>query len=194
MAVFEIAYKITGGHEGGYVNDPHDYGGETYKGISRRAHPYWPGWKIIDELKRATGFPAILYEHTTLNKKVVEFYKIEYWDYCRLDDLNNQEVANELYDSSVNLGKYTVAHYFQRAINVANDRGRYYPDIERDGIIGKETLNAFHQHPRPETILKILNVLQGYKYISIAEYNPVQEKYINGWFKRVFEISLNGDA
>ena len=27
-------------HEGGYVNDPHDTGGETNMGISKRAYPH----------------------------------------------------------------------------------------------------------------------------------------------------------
>lgn len=40
------------GHEGGYANHPADKGGETYRGISRKANPDWVGWKYIDEVKR----------------------------------------------------------------------------------------------------------------------------------------------
>ncbi|HBF18469.1 MAG TPA: hypothetical protein DDW81_00145 [Cryomorphaceae bacterium] len=51
MADFEWAYRHTSNKEGGYVNDPSDYGRETYRGISRRWHPYWEGWKIVDEVR-----------------------------------------------------------------------------------------------------------------------------------------------
>ena len=37
MADFRLAYKKIEAAEGGYVNDPDDKGGETYKGISRKA-------------------------------------------------------------------------------------------------------------------------------------------------------------
>ena len=37
---FKDAVKIILKHEGGYVNDPVDPGGETNMGISKRAYPY----------------------------------------------------------------------------------------------------------------------------------------------------------
>ena len=39
MADFNDAFDETMGHEGGYVNDSNDAGGETYRGISRRFNP-----------------------------------------------------------------------------------------------------------------------------------------------------------
>lgn len=36
---FDIAFERLIGHEGGYVNDPRDPGGETKYGISKRAYP-----------------------------------------------------------------------------------------------------------------------------------------------------------
>jgi lysozyme family protein len=36
---FPQAFKIVVGEEGNYVNDPHDPGGETKYGISKRAYP-----------------------------------------------------------------------------------------------------------------------------------------------------------
>ena len=37
--------------EGGYANDPNDSGGETFRGVSRRNWPKWPGWPLIDRAK-----------------------------------------------------------------------------------------------------------------------------------------------
>ena len=36
---FDVAFERLIGHEGGYVNNPSDPGGETKFGISRRAYP-----------------------------------------------------------------------------------------------------------------------------------------------------------
>ncbi|MBW1801582.1 MAG: hypothetical protein JRJ85_12745, partial [Deltaproteobacteria bacterium] len=44
MAKFDEAFEKTTAIEGGYVFDPDDAGGETYKGISRRFNPSWGGW------------------------------------------------------------------------------------------------------------------------------------------------------
>ena len=62
MADFRLAYKKIEAAEGGYVNDPDDKGGETYKGISRKANPDWDGWISIDQIKKAhpTTFKNIL--------------------------------------------------------------------------------------------------------------------------------------
>ena len=56
MADFTKAYALTAAYEGGYVDDPEDAGGETYRGISRRYHPSWQGWQIIDTLKNRFCF------------------------------------------------------------------------------------------------------------------------------------------
>jgi len=46
-------------------------------------------------------------------------------------------------------------------------------------------LAAVNQHPRPALLLKLLNVLQGYKYVEIAEATKTQEKFVASWFSRV---------
>ena len=50
MARFDEAIKKILDHEGGYVNNPKDKGGETYMGISRKAHPKSKVWSIIDKV------------------------------------------------------------------------------------------------------------------------------------------------
>ena len=104
MANFEIAYKRTCKFEGGYVNDDADSGKETYKGISRTANPKWSGWKIIDSCKKQKGFPKNLDNDQTLQSLVCQCYKENYWNPIWGDKLSNQEVANDLYDTAVNMG------------------------------------------------------------------------------------------
>ena len=56
MADFNIAFNKVVFHEGGYVNDPEDRGGETYMGISRRAHPSSNIWYHIDKVTKKYSF------------------------------------------------------------------------------------------------------------------------------------------
>ena len=49
MAIFNSAFQITMGNEGGYANNPADSGGETYKGIAKNYWPNWEGWTAVDQ-------------------------------------------------------------------------------------------------------------------------------------------------
>jgi lysozyme family protein len=187
MALFKPAYDITRKVEGEYANDPTDRGGETYKGIARKKNPQWEGWKIVDSLRNKAGFPKILDANQPLVNLVLDFYKKEYWNVHKLDSVNNQLIANELFDTSVNMGIGTAGIFLQRVLNVSNVGGNYYPDLKIDGNIGAVTIAALNKHPRPVNVLKGLNCLQGAKYIEICEANPAQEKYYHGWMERVME-------
>ena len=108
--------------EGGYVNDPDDAGGETYMGISRKANPKWRGWSIIDAIKRQNkntkNLNKLLRENTDLNGLVERLYKNNYWDIIELDDIPNQEIANQLFDTCVNCGVTRAITIAQKVIGM----------------------------------------------------------------------------
>jgi len=118
MADFHIAHKKTARNEGGYANDPADRGGETWKGIARKFHPNWPGWKIIDEYKIYKDFKSRLARDEHLDKLLLEFYRVEFWNRIRGDEIRHQIVANSLYDSAVNMGVSQAIKLAQRALKV----------------------------------------------------------------------------
>lgn len=192
MAIFSLAYKKTMTHEGGYANDPEDAGGETWKGISRVYHASWEGWHIIDSYKNQPNFPKNLEFASTKLQELVELqYKRMYWDVNRLDEMP-QDVAEELFDTGVNLGVGRAAKYLQIALNCLNrnqDPG-FYSDLVVDGNIGPKTLMALitlttKAQNDKVVLLKMLNVLQGYHYIEYMGKSPTQEKYARGWYSRV---------
>jgi lysozyme family protein len=188
MANFDEAYSITYKHEGGYSMDKDDVGGETYKGIARRYHPSWGGWSVIDLLKTKPNFPQSAYDHGPLNDAVKKFYKEKYWDINLLDYLSSQEVANEMFDTGVNMGTHRAAKFLQQALNLLNKNGKLYADIVVDGKIGRNTLKAFNaciNYRGDEYLYKILNILQGNHYLEYMSKSPTQEKFAYGWLKRV---------
>jgi len=70
MAEFKPAFQNTITTEGGYVNDPQDPGGETYKGIARKIYSKWSGWQTIDMLKRQSGFPGNIDKDVSIQQSV----------------------------------------------------------------------------------------------------------------------------
>lgn len=191
MADFKTAYSKTMGHEGGYVHDPDDAGGETYKGIARKYNGDWDGWVTIDECKKMVScdqFPECLDEKDDLQDSVHGFYKAKYWDVYKLDSFASQEVAEEMFDTGVNMGTGRAAKFLQKSLNYLNRNGSLYSDLTVDGAIGPASLSALDtifSKGDDVTLLKMLNVLQGQHYMNYMDKDPVQKKYARGWFKRV---------
>jgi lysozyme family protein len=110
MADHSLAHKEVMKVEGGYANDPIDNGGETWRGIARKFHPSWLGWRIIDKVKKANpGFTTALLNRLLGADKELErlelaFYKVEFWDMIKGDQINDQATATMIYDNAVNVG------------------------------------------------------------------------------------------
>jgi lysozyme family protein len=188
MANFDEAYDITMGNEGTYSNDPDDAGQETYCGISRRFNPKWAGWAIIDVSKDDADFPKCLDSNNVLATMVKNFYKTTYWDVFAGDEISSQVIANELYDTGINMGVGRVVGFLQSALNLLNKNGKLYSDISEDGKFGNGTLSTLEaclSLGEEKLIYKIMNVLQGNHYIEYAKKDSKQEKYMRGWFTRV---------
>mgnify|MGYP005764268419 FL=1 len=130
MAKFIDAYKKVLNNEGIYSNDPDDAGGETYKGISRRANPNWDGWISIDAIKKAhpTTFKGILKKTPELEKKVQDLYKDKYWDCFELDDVPSQLVAEQMFDTAVNQGQTAAIKFAQRVLDL-RETGKWSLDL-----------------------------------------------------------------
>lgn len=108
MADFNIAFEKIVFNEGGYVNDPDDAGGETYMGISRRAHPNAIIWKHIDKItakyKTAKTITKYLKQNKELTQEIKALYKSDYWAPLKLSVEKSQRLANQIFDSAVNRG------------------------------------------------------------------------------------------
>jgi lysozyme family protein len=197
MADFTTAYNQTLGHEGGYVNDPQDRGGETYKGIAREFHPRWNGWEVIDKLKDEPDFPDCLATHDSLQRMVKQFYKDRFWNPAELDVMESQQLADELFDTGVNQGMQSAIEYMQEALNMLNRDEEDFHDIAVDGVFGKQTRQAYQQYLATgawstrsvqaciRTLVKLINALQAERYINIVRNDASQERFMFGWLNRV---------
>lgn len=96
---FEEAFERLMGHEGGYVNDPRDPGGETKWGISKRSYP------SVD-IKSLTRQGA------------AEIYRRDFWGALGAAPA---AVKFQAFDFAVNSGISTAIRKLQAAIGVADD-------------------------------------------------------------------------
>lgn len=121
MARFDEAIKKILDHEGGYVNNPKDKGGETYMGISRKAHPKSKIWSIIDKVtikyKTVSTINKYLKQNAELTKLIKDIYKREYWNPFNLDKEKNQRLANQIFDNAVNMGVTKTKNMLARVKN-----------------------------------------------------------------------------
>lgn len=160
--------------EGGYSNHPADRGGPTNFGITEqvaRAHGYKGDMKA---LPRATA---------------VAIYKTRYWTGPKFDQVAAlcPAIADEMFDTGVNMGVGRAGKFLQRALNALNRQASDYPDISTDGLVGPMTLHALRGFMAKrgaaggEVLRKALDALQGEFYLSLAESSPNQEAFVYGW-------------
>jgi lysozyme family protein len=194
-AIFDKTYGATVKIEGGYVHDPADSGGETYRGISRRAWPDWPGWPRIDASKALVVQPlaalgGVLAADAELQALVKEFYRAHFWNALRCHEVAalSVDVAVEVFDTAVNAGSRRAVVILQRCLNALNRRGADYPDLAADGDLGPVTLEALRRYllrralDGESVLLKMQNCLQGAHYVALAEAREKDEAFVYGWF------------
>jgi lysozyme family protein len=186
MSDFNISYKTVMAIEGGYVNNPSDKGGETYKGISRKNFPAWTGWLLVDAGKGRKNFEAYLAGNGTLQTAVEVFYKDTFWNRMHLSEIENQSIALELFDTGVHMGQTTAVMFVQRALNLLNRNGKDYPDTNVDGLMGRKTIDLVNNHKTPRRVYDLLNTMQGARYIAICEKDKTQEQFMYSWLSRVY--------
>ncbi len=156
MADFDKAIVKTLAHEGGakFTDDPDDPGGATKYGISQRAYPNLDIRNLTEQQAR-------------------EIYKRDYWDRVRGDDIESQAIAENIFDTAVNMGVRTASRLAQLALGIE----------PADGIIGSQSLKVINDSDEAlfianYTLAKIA------RYAAICNRNRSQRKYLLGWINR----------
>lgn len=169
MANFTEAVAKTELWEGGYVNNPSDSGGETYRGISRNNWPNWEGWAIIDAAKLQPSFPKSLDSDSNLQGMIVQFYHDNFWRY---DGIVDDEVAWKVFDLGVNVGVVHAVKILQQAVGV-----------QTDGMYGPKTEAAANLHPYG-SLVPIIKISAENYHKAIEATHPQDAEFLAGWLRR----------
>lgn len=162
------------GREGGYSNHPADKGGPTR-------------WGITEQVARAYGYKGDM--KTLPRDTAAAIYKRRFWTDVRFDQVAAvyPKVAEEMFDTGINMGQSVAAKFLQRALNLLNMGATTYPDMTVDGLIGAMTIagmNSFKQRrgdAGEAVLLKALDGFQVGRYADITEARPANESFFYGW-------------
>ena len=159
MSKFDEIIEVVLEHEGGYVNDPKDPGGETNFGIAKRSHP------DVD-IKNLTKEGA------------KEIYKEVYWDKNKVESLP-EELWHIYFDMCVNQGKSRAVKIIQRAVNGKGG------SLTVDGGMGPMTIAAIG---KSRVELDRVRAYRVKYYVDLVTRKPDLERFYFGWFKRALEV------
>lgn len=97
---YDVAFDRIMGHEGGYVNNPADPGGETKWGISKRSYPHLEIASLTREDAKA-------------------IYYRDFWG--KVGGMLTPGVMYQVFDAAINHGAGNATRMLQRAVGVADD-------------------------------------------------------------------------
>jgi lysozyme family protein len=177
MADFQKIVQQTLLHEGGYCNDTHDQGGETYKGISRKYYPDWVGWSFIDHQKILRNFPGNLETVVNLERWVLDFYHAGFWEPIQGATIKEETVAASIFDFAVNAGVST-------ALLLASISAGMPATKIADTVL----INALNEQ-EPKQFLTTYCLAKIIRYQHITAKSPDNRRFFYGWVQRALSFS-----
>ncbi len=161
-------------HEGGYVNDPDDSGGETNKGITIGTFKKYAKEDLgieptSENLKKITDDQATI------------IYRKRYWEpkgFCKIED---DKVSLMIYDWTITSGG--AAKKVQELLIDEFDK-----KINADGGIGSKTIEAINSVEDQDKLLKRIGAIRKEYYTNLAikdGKHTKNYKFLDGWHNRV---------
>ena len=176
-ADFAQAYQHLYKYEGGWVNDPADRGGETYRGIARKAWPSWIGWNRVDAIKDGRSVTAAVKSEidgdSTLKSMVKAFFKTNYWDKYGFGKIADQSLAHITWDWTIGTNSLKMASFAWKALG----RSGQAP-------AAKEVVMELAASKDPEKVFNRFKKLRAAHHQNVVEDKPSQAKFLKGWLKR----------
>lgn len=157
--------------------------GLTFYGIYETAHPYWEGWEYIYlMLKKVNGNYArageLILENDNLVEQVKKFYYDKFWQPLRLNLIESQHVAEEMFFFYMNTGNR------KKTIRMAQLIVGAVPD----GIMGRETVTKLNSFSEKE-FDRAYDLKEMEYHARLVQANPKQYLLnLVGWIRRDVKI------
>lgn len=164
MADFNEAIALVLKHEGGFVNHPKDPGGATNMGITYNTYKQY-----AVQLGLTVSIQSLKSLHIS---QIAKIYKVGYWDKIKGDRIKDQQVANIIFDSYVNMGN-TAIRIVQKELGLL-----------RDGKFGEVTLAAVNT-AEPRLLFNRIKQARVLFYRSLVLRKPTMRVFAKGWSNRI---------
>lgn len=181
MAFFQPAIDITLAYEGGYQNHPSDPGnynsdgvlvGTNY-GITPNVYEEYFGW-----VPTASAMQGLQ------KSQAQDIYKKNFWDYYDIGQINNQNVANQIFDLTVLHGN------FKWIIN--NALNEYGISRSESDPLTPSVISDINAMKNPDKFNDLLVKYRKAYFDKIINDNPSLAVFRNGWITRADGFKLNG--
>jgi len=194
MADFKIAVAKTIKNEGGdkYTETEGDRGDATKYGISEKTmyvivHDRYHHLECSTYLKDLLS-PILKIESAKDKVKRLtmdqakEIYKIFFWDANRYGEINDQSIAEKVFDMAVLMGAPQANKCLQKFFNWDHIGNGI---LGVDGIIGDITLECLNDDRCLNFVLNEFKLNCTKYFISICNKDKSQSKFLLGWLNRI---------
>jgi lysozyme family protein len=160
-SIFEKVVPFINVIEGGHSEGIDDFGGETKYGISKREFPQ------ID-------IPSLTFP------QACAILEENYWRKYRIYEIENQQVANQVFLLLINMNPLKAGRIIQKAINAC---GSCLVNIKIDGVLGSKSIWAINLL-NSDWLMDRIRVEECRYYLQFADENVSQQGKLRGWIRR----------
>lgn len=172
MANIDILSPFILSWEGGFVNDPHDRGGATNRGVTIAT------WRQVGYDKNGDGKIDVTdLKLITADDAKNRVMKPHYWDRYQADRIKSQSVANIVVDWVWASGAHGITKVQQLL------------GVKVDGIVGEKTLAAINAQA-PRQLFDKIKAARVAFIEGIVARNPSQRRFRKGWLTRLDYIKF----
>jgi lysozyme family protein len=153
---------------------------------------HWSGWAIIDSL--LAQYPGatirtlnqLFAENEALQGNIQAFYKANYWDDLNLSLINDQQIADNMFDCSVNPCIDGAGKVLQKAVNavLTTTGNKSIAPLIVDGQPGTHTLNAVNALPA-KLVFDAINTVRAANYHERVVLTPKDAEWLPVWLRRL---------
>ena len=165
---YDKALALLIADEGGYVNDPHDSGGETNYGIT---------WRTYNAYRKRKGLSEQSVKEITM-QEVHEIYRAQYANVIRYDHLP-AGLDYAVLDFAVNSGTKRASKFLQAIVGQRTD-----------GVIGVQTLQAVEEYVATHGVEQLIIRLCDNR-LKFMQSTKKWKRYGKGWGRRVSEVKAD---
>src|SRR5260370_3822475 len=140
------------------VKRPEDPGSETKYEISKRSYP-----KL--NVKNLTF------------QQAAQIYERDFWEKIHGSKIQDQALANKLFDLAVNMGVGRAIRLLQEASGLCG------LPLKEDGVLGTKTLTVINICNSGALLLEFKALASSY-YRELAHVHPALQRFLGGWLKR----------
>jgi len=153
----------------------------TLGGVYQKANPYDIDWKFCSDIIEAcdgaiTRASNMLYFDEKIQKQVENVFLNKYWNKMKLNKINSQLIATEMFLFGVVAGVKNGGKLAQKIAGV-----------KEDGVIGNISINAINKLDEKYFSQRYDN-LEILHFQNLVSHNHTLSIYMNGWKKRALMV------